>query len=150
MGMAGRDGVPDVIGLPARDALARFVSHGVVPEIVGTGNVLEQYPEPGTRVEPGTRARLYLGVEPAVRLDAVPMLRRDGPVTVASQLPAASFQSAFARGYGGPAEAESVGGSPAAVSWQQPAFAQAYGWSAEAGGEGGLVAGNRRLAAGVE
>ena len=150
MGMAGRDGVPDVIGLPARDALARFVSHGVVPEIVGTGNVLEQYPEPGTRVEPGTRARLYLGVEPAVRLGAVPMLRRDGPVTVASQLPAASFQSAFARGYGGPAEAESVGGSPAAVSWQQPAFAQAYGWSAEAGGEGGLVAGNRRLAAGVE
>ena len=84
MGRAVRqDGVPDVLGLPARDALARFVSHGEVPEIVGTGNVLEQYPTPGMRVEPGTRARLYLGVEPAVRLDVVPLLPRKGTVTVA-------------------------------------------------------------------
>ena len=99
----GRDGVPDVIGLPARDALALFVSHGVVPEIVGTGNVVEQYPTPGMRVEPGTRARLYLGVEPAVLLDVVPLLPGKGTVTVAGlvQLPVASFQS------------------PAAFSWQQ-------------------------------
>ncbi len=84
MGRAAReDGVPDVLGLPARDALARFVSHGEVPEIVGTGNVLEQYPMPGMGVEPGTRARLYLGVEPVVGLDVVPLLPRKGTVTVA-------------------------------------------------------------------
>ncbi|GMR22459.1 MAG: penicillin-binding protein [Acidobacteriota bacterium] len=84
-GPAGRagDGVPDVFGLPARDALARFVSRGVVPEIVGTGNVFEQYPKPGKRVEPGTRARLYLGVHPATPLETVPLLRPSGPVTIA-------------------------------------------------------------------
>ena len=83
-------GVPDVLGLPARDALAMFVFHGVVPEIVGTGNVIEQYPAPGKRVEPGARARLRLGERPAAPIEAVPMLRprRIGPVTVAGQLEA--------------------------------------------------------------
>ena len=96
MGRAARqDGVPDVLGLPARDALARFVSHGEVPEIVGTGNVLEQYPTPGMRVEPGTRARLYLGVEPVTPLDVVPKLRRGGAVTVAGLV-----RPSFAQGYG--------------------------------------------------
>lgn len=83
-------GVPDVLGLPARDALAMFVFHGVVPEIVGTGNVIEQYPAPGERVEPGARARLRLGEQPAAPLETVPMprARPNGPVTVAGQLPA--------------------------------------------------------------
>jgi beta-lactam-binding protein with PASTA domain len=67
-----------------------FVFHGVVPEIVGTGNVIEQYPAPGKRVEPGARARLRLGERPAAPIEAVPMLRprRIGPVTVAGQLAA--------------------------------------------------------------
>jgi membrane peptidoglycan carboxypeptidase len=81
-------GVPDVVGLPARDALAMFVLHGVVPEIIGTGNVIEQYPAPGKRVEPGARARLRLGEQPTAPLESVPMLRPSGPVTVAGQLAA--------------------------------------------------------------
>ncbi len=39
-----QNGAPDVMGLPARDALAQFVFRGIVPEIVGTGFVVEQYP----------------------------------------------------------------------------------------------------------
>ncbi len=52
---------PDVVGLPARDALARFVALGLVPQIEGTGSVLEQSPLPGDPLEPGERARLVLG-----------------------------------------------------------------------------------------
>lgn len=87
-------GVPDVVGLPARDALARFVAHGVVPEIVGTGFVVEQHPAPGLSVEPGTKARLYLGNRAVAPLDVVPILRRRGEVTVAELLqpPATSSQ----------------------------------------------------------
>lgn len=53
---------PDVLGLPARDALARFVASGLVPRIEGWGAVLEQSPSPGEPLEPGERARLVLGV----------------------------------------------------------------------------------------
>jgi cell division protein FtsI (penicillin-binding protein 3) len=52
---------PDVLGLPARDALARFVASGLVPEIEGTGSVVGQSPSPGEPLEPGERARLVLG-----------------------------------------------------------------------------------------
>ena len=76
-------GVPDVTGLPARDALARFVAHGVVPEIVGTGFVVEQYPAAGGNVEPGARARFYLGSQPIAPLDAVPRLPQGSTVAIA-------------------------------------------------------------------
>jgi membrane peptidoglycan carboxypeptidase len=52
---------PDVLGLPARDAVARFVASGLLPGIEGTGSVLEQSPSPGEPLEPGERARLVLG-----------------------------------------------------------------------------------------
>jgi hypothetical protein len=54
---------PDVLGLSARDALSRFVASGLVPEIEGTGFVVEQSPEPGSWLEPGIEARLILGEE---------------------------------------------------------------------------------------
>jgi cell division protein FtsI (penicillin-binding protein 3) len=63
---------PDVVGLPARDALVRFVASGLVPEIVGTGLVSEQAPPPGERLEPGGRARLFLGEGPTRRRDGEP------------------------------------------------------------------------------
>lgn len=84
---AGADGMehaaPDVVGLPARDAVARFVSRGIVPEIIGAGFVVEQFPRAGGRVEPGSRARLYLGERPVAPVDEVPMLEGGGAVTVA-------------------------------------------------------------------
>jgi cell division protein FtsI (penicillin-binding protein 3) len=52
---------PNVLGLSARDALSRFVAAGLVPEVEGTGFVVEQSPEPGSWLEPGIEARLMLG-----------------------------------------------------------------------------------------
>jgi cell division protein FtsI (penicillin-binding protein 3) len=51
---------PSVLGLSARDAVARFVSAGFVPAIEGTGFVIEQTPEAGYGLELGA-ARLVLG-----------------------------------------------------------------------------------------
>jgi membrane peptidoglycan carboxypeptidase len=53
-------GAPRVYGLPARDALARFVGRGLVPELVGKGVVVDQYPSPGDSLPPGERAKLSL------------------------------------------------------------------------------------------
>ena len=75
-------GAPDVIGLSARDGLARFVAHGIVPEILGQGWVLEQVPRPGYALEPGTRARLVLSPVPVE--PAMPGLQREDAVTVAT------------------------------------------------------------------
>ena len=55
---------PEVIGLSARDALARFVSSGLVPELSGTGFVIEQSPAAGAWLEPGIEAHLVLGPKP--------------------------------------------------------------------------------------
>ena len=57
-------GVPDVSGLPARDALARFVACGIVPELSGSGVVVAQWPTGGQPLAPGARARLFLGAAP--------------------------------------------------------------------------------------
>jgi cell division protein FtsI (penicillin-binding protein 3) len=57
-------GAPDVLGLSARDAVARFVASGLVPEMEGTGFVVEQSPVPGSWLEPGSEARLVLGERP--------------------------------------------------------------------------------------
>jgi cell division protein FtsI (penicillin-binding protein 3) len=51
---------PEVLGLSARDALARFVASGLVPEMEGTGFVIEQSPSAGGWLEPGIEARLIL------------------------------------------------------------------------------------------
>ncbi|MGH9323468.1 MAG: penicillin-binding transpeptidase domain-containing protein [Vicinamibacteria bacterium] len=63
-GLAPLGGTPEVLGLPARDALARFVASGLVPAIEGTGFVVEQSPPPGGTLEPRMRARLVLGPKP--------------------------------------------------------------------------------------
>jgi stage V sporulation protein D (sporulation-specific penicillin-binding protein) len=57
-------GAPRVEGLAARDALARFVARGLVPELVGSGWVVEQYPAPGDALPPGERAKLVLAPSP--------------------------------------------------------------------------------------
>ena len=53
-------GAPRVEGLAARDALARFVARGLVPEVVGAGWVVEQHPAPGEVLPAGERAKLVL------------------------------------------------------------------------------------------
>ena len=75
-------GAPDVIGLSARDGLARFVAHGIVPEILGQGWVLEQVPRAGYALEPGTRARLVLSPVPVE--PGMPGLQWEDAVTVAT------------------------------------------------------------------
>ena len=65
-------GAPDVLGLAARDAVVRFVAAGVVPELVGRGWVVEQYPRPGEKAEPGVKAKIYLGQPGAKPLQATP------------------------------------------------------------------------------
>ncbi|HSF17777.1 MAG TPA: penicillin-binding transpeptidase domain-containing protein [Vicinamibacteria bacterium] len=65
IGVSGRvDEVPDVVGLPARDALARFVTSGLVPVIEGSGFVVEQHPLAGAIAVAGEAARLVLGARP--------------------------------------------------------------------------------------
>jgi membrane peptidoglycan carboxypeptidase len=60
-------GAPEVLGLSARDALARFVAAGLVPKIEGTGFVVEQSPAAGILLEPGrNEARLILSPIPGV------------------------------------------------------------------------------------
>ncbi len=56
---------PEVLGLSARDALARFIASGLVPEIEGTGFVVEQSPSPGSGLAPGIEAFLILGPRPS-------------------------------------------------------------------------------------
>lgn len=60
-GPAPADGVPDVAGLSARDAVRVMVQRGLRPRIVGDGFVIAQSPAPGTPVEPGAECRLVLG-----------------------------------------------------------------------------------------
>jgi cell division protein FtsI/penicillin-binding protein 2 len=55
------DCMPDVRGLGAREAIATLVRLGVRPRVRGTGVVVEQKPEAGTRLEEVERAELKLG-----------------------------------------------------------------------------------------
>ncbi len=48
-------GAPDVVGLSARDALARFVASGLMPDLAGTGFVVEQSPAGGRVARGGHR-----------------------------------------------------------------------------------------------
>lgn len=53
-------GVPDVLGLGLRDALARLESAGYNVEFSGAGYVAGQMPTPGTKVAKGTKIKLKL------------------------------------------------------------------------------------------
>jgi cell division protein FtsI (penicillin-binding protein 3) len=53
--------VPDLFGLPARDAVARLAGERLVPELLGTGWVVDQYPPAGAVVAPGLTCTLTLG-----------------------------------------------------------------------------------------
>ena len=65
-------GAPDVVGLSARDALARFVASGLMPDLAGTGFVVEQSPAAGEWLGEGIEARLVLGPKPLDRPPAPP------------------------------------------------------------------------------
>jgi beta-lactam-binding protein with PASTA domain len=53
--------VPDLRGLPVRDALSRLSALAIpVGRVVGSGSVVTQTPEPGRPVRPDTRCTLTL------------------------------------------------------------------------------------------
>jgi cell division protein FtsI (penicillin-binding protein 3) len=83
-------GAPDVLGLPARDALARFVASGLVPEIEGSGFVVAQSPAAGLWIEPGTEVLLVLA--PGARRPFAPAAPPEAPETIRVAL--ASFREA--------------------------------------------------------
>lgn len=59
------DGVlPDLTGLAAREAVHTLARAGLVPRVVGTGFVVEQRPEAGSPLEPGSVVRLRLSRTP--------------------------------------------------------------------------------------
>ncbi len=72
-------GAPDVLGLSARDALARFVASGLLPEMEGTGFVVEQSPAAGAWLEPGIDVRLVLGQRPEAAAPLEPSPPPGGP-----------------------------------------------------------------------
>ena len=75
---------PAVIGLPARDALARFFARGLVPELVGAGWVVEQYPLAGEHLKGTTRPRLMLALPGFVEVPEVaPPLQHGGKMQLA-------------------------------------------------------------------
>jgi cell division protein FtsI/penicillin-binding protein 2 len=74
--VAVSDGVPSAIGLSARQALALFSRHGLVPRMVGSGFVSEQDPPPGAPLRPGTACTLRLA-EPAAAPASSPERRAE-------------------------------------------------------------------------
>jgi len=54
------EGVPDAIGLSAREALALFARRGLTATLQGRGFVVSQQPPAGERVRPGEASRLFL------------------------------------------------------------------------------------------
>jgi cell division protein FtsI (penicillin-binding protein 3) len=88
---AEEPGAPDVVGLSARDALTRFVASGLVPEMEGTGFVVEQSPAAGQWLAPGIEARLVLGSgAPGESKPPVPAEPAPGAVRVAAAAHAGS------------------------------------------------------------
>jgi membrane peptidoglycan carboxypeptidase len=53
--------VPDVRGLSARDAVRALARAGLNPRVTGRGVVIEQSPEPGSPLAPGTAGTITLG-----------------------------------------------------------------------------------------
>jgi membrane peptidoglycan carboxypeptidase len=60
----GADQMPDLLGLSARNALSVLVRKGVTPRVHGSGVVVEQKPEPGTKLDETRRVELRLGRPP--------------------------------------------------------------------------------------
>jgi cell division protein FtsI/penicillin-binding protein 2 len=54
------EGIPDALGLSAREALALFARRGLSVSLQGKGFVVSQQPSAGVRVRPGVASRLYL------------------------------------------------------------------------------------------
>ncbi|MBL8608754.1 MAG: transpeptidase family protein [Myxococcales bacterium] len=50
--------VPELIGLPAKEAVRAVGAAGLVPEIEGTGKLVKQNPSPGSQVPKGSSIRL--------------------------------------------------------------------------------------------
>ncbi len=61
--------VPNLYGLPARDAVARAIGMRLSPKLVGSGWVVGQEPPAGRIVGQGTRVTLILGPRGATRFD---------------------------------------------------------------------------------
>ncbi len=56
--------MPDVTGMALRKAIAELSLHGLAVKVVGSGEVVNQQPEPGDKIRTG--ARCYLECQPAV------------------------------------------------------------------------------------
>jgi cell division protein FtsI/penicillin-binding protein 2 len=78
---SSRATVPDLTGLPLREALRRLGRLQVQAKISGRGLVVRQSPPPGSPLTPRTECVLWC--EPGVVQTALPAPRRAGPVTVA-------------------------------------------------------------------
>jgi membrane peptidoglycan carboxypeptidase len=59
-------GFPDLTGVSAREALATLVRLGMTPTLRGSGLVVDQRPAPGSALEPGGIATLWLDRKPVV------------------------------------------------------------------------------------
>jgi beta-lactam-binding protein with PASTA domain len=59
-GKVGADQIrlPDLTGVPMRSAMRQVIELGVVPELSGTGLLVEQVPAPGTIVDKGSKVEL--------------------------------------------------------------------------------------------
>jgi cell division protein FtsI (penicillin-binding protein 3) len=64
---ADADGLPDLRGLNARDALAALNGIRIETRLRGVGFVLDQRPAPGAAFEPGDTVTLWLGLQPMLR-----------------------------------------------------------------------------------
>jgi cell division protein FtsI (penicillin-binding protein 3) len=62
---AAAGGVPDVVGMSARDAARVLSRFGVTPRLIGTGLVVRQEPAPGAAIDSAAAATLWLDRRPA-------------------------------------------------------------------------------------
>jgi cell division protein FtsI (penicillin-binding protein 3) len=66
------NGVPDVTGMSARDALHVLARVGIASRLRGTGIVVQQQPAAGSPIDSGVTATLWLERQQAVRLAVAP------------------------------------------------------------------------------
>ena len=65
------DGMPDLRGLGAREALRRLARRRLVARLQGTGLVVSQMPAPGTPVDPSSTCTLILDRSPRRVTEAI-------------------------------------------------------------------------------
>ena len=56
--------LPDLRGYGAREAVPELVRLGLTPRVRGSGIVVDQQPDPGAAIEPGTTCTLVLDRDP--------------------------------------------------------------------------------------